>query len=102
MSKARYVASTVFHHLERMIGRKVLVIVEPEFGFEGEVVAVSKTPPGLYLSGAEAVILRSTLGRPVPEVVGREEKSEIFVNLNHVQRIELLHQSPGVLGQEEK
>lgn len=91
MSRERRMAPSVFHHLERMIGRRLLVTVEPDFGFEGTLTSVSDSPPGVWLSNSEAVILRSTLGRPVPEVVSREEKSEIFLNLNHVQRIEVLH-----------
>jgi len=91
LSRERRMAPSVFHYLERMIGRRLLVTVEPDFGFEGTLTSVSDSPPGVWLSNSEAVILRSTLGRPVPEVVGREEKSEIFLNLNHVQRIEVLH-----------
>lgn len=94
-------AASVFHYLERMIGRRLLVIVEPDFGFEGTLVSVSDSPPGVWISDSEAVILRSTVGRPVPEVVSREEKSELFLNLNHVQRIEVLRRAPAPTAQAE-
>ena len=39
----------------------------------------------------EALILRATIAQPIPQVAGREERSEIFIHLNSVQRIEILH-----------
>jgi hypothetical protein len=77
--------------LERNMGRKILVILDPSYGFEGILVAVTREPPGIWLSDAEAVILRATIAQPIPQVAAREERSEIFVNLNSVQRIEVLH-----------
>jgi hypothetical protein len=82
---------TVFHMLERNVKRKVLVILDSSYGFEGVLVAVTRDPPGIWLSEAEAVTLRSTIAQPIPQVASREERSEIFVNLNSVQRIEVLH-----------
>ncbi len=82
---------TVFHMLERNVKRKVLVILDSSYGFEGVLVAVTRDPPGIWLSDAEAVTLRSTIAQPIPQVASREERSEIFVNLNSVQRIEVLH-----------
>jgi len=82
---------TVFHMLERNVKRKVLVILDPTYGFEGMLIAVTREPPGIWLSDAEAVTLRSTIAQPIPQVAGREKRSEIFVNLNSVQRIEVLH-----------
>lgn len=86
------VPPSIFHFLERNIGRKVLAILDPAYGFEGKLVAVTREPPGIWLSDSSAAILRSTIAQPIPQVVSREEKSEIFVNLNSVQRIEVLHE----------
>lgn len=82
---------SVFHMLERNVGRKVLVILDPSYGFEGKLTAVTHDPPGIWLSNADAIILRATLAKPIPQVVGREDRSEVFINLNSVQRIEVLH-----------
>jgi len=83
---------TVFHMLERNIGRRLLVILDPSYGFEGTLVAVTRDPPGIWLSDADAIILRSTIAQPIPQTAGRERRSEIFVNLNSVHRIEVLHE----------
>jgi hypothetical protein len=85
------VSPTVLQILERYSGKKVRVVLERSFGIEGTVAAVSQEPPGLWLSDSEAVVIRTTLVNPVPQVTDREEMSEIFVNLNSVQRIEVLH-----------
>jgi hypothetical protein len=82
---------TIFHMLERNVKRKVMVILDSSYGFEGVLAAVTRDPPGIWLSEAEAVTLRSTIAQPIPQVASREERSEIFVNLNSVQRIEVLH-----------
>ena len=82
---------TIFHILEQKIGKRVLVIIDRYFGFEGIIATVSQDPPGIWLSDAEAVTLRSTLANPLPQVTSREDKSELFVNLNHVLRVEVLH-----------
>ncbi|MDH7595776.1 MAG: hypothetical protein QHH20_06575 [Candidatus Bathyarchaeota archaeon] len=79
--------------LERNVGKKILVVLEQTYGFEGELVAVTHQPPGIWLSNAEAVTLRSTIAQPIPQVTSREEKSEIFLHLNSVQRIEVLHKN---------
>jgi hypothetical protein len=84
---------TIFHMLERNIGKRVLVILEQTFGFEGELIAVTHQPAGIWLSNAEAVVLRATIAQPIPQVTSREEKSEIFLHLNSVQRIEILHKA---------
>jgi len=86
------VPATVFHMLERQIGRKILAILDSSYGFEGVVAAVTIDPPGIWLSDANATVLRSTIARPIPQVVSREERSEIFINLKSVQRIEVLHE----------
>ena len=48
-------------------------------------------PSGIWLSDAEAIVLRSTIAQPIPQVASREERSELFLHLNSVQRIEVLH-----------
>ncbi len=82
---------TIFHMLEKNMGKEIRVILDPSYGFEGTLVAVTTEPAGIWLSGAEAVILRATIAQPIPQVASREERSEIFVHLNSVQRIEVLH-----------
>ena len=84
---------TVFHILERSIGRRMVAILDPSYGFEGTLAAVTLEPPGIWLSDAEVVTLRSTIAQPVPQVVSREHRSEVFINLSSVQRIEVLHES---------
>jgi hypothetical protein len=37
--------------------------------------------------------MRATIAQPIPQVVAKENRSEIFVNLKNVQRIEVLHKS---------
>jgi len=83
---------TVFHMLERSIGRRMLAILDPSYGFEGTLVAVTREPPGIWLSNAEVVTMRSTIAQPIPQVVSKEERSEVFINLSSVQRIEVLHE----------
>jgi hypothetical protein len=83
---------TIFHMLEKNVGREVRVILDPSYGFEGTLIAITREPAGIWLSDAEAIILRATIAQPIPQVASREEKSEIFVHLNSVQRIEVLHQ----------
>jgi transcription antitermination factor NusG len=55
---------TIFHMLEKNLGKKIRVILDPSYGFEGKLAAVTR------------------------------ERSEVFVHLNSVQRIEVLHVSP--------
>ena len=85
------ISPSVFHALGKLIGRKLLVVIDRDFGYEGIVTAVSQHPPGLWMSEAEAVILRSSLANPLPQVASREKRSELFINLNSVLRIEVLH-----------
>ncbi|HML04020.1 MAG TPA: hypothetical protein VK487_11705 [Candidatus Bathyarchaeia archaeon] len=84
---------SIFHMLEHNIGKRVLVVLGQTHGLEGELVAVTHEPPGIWLSNAEAVVLRATIAQPIPQVTAREEKSEILINLNSVQRIEILHKT---------
>ena len=83
---------TIFHMLEKHLGKRIHVIMNSSYGFEGILAAVTTQPPGIWLSEAVATVLRSTVAQPIPQVVSREERSEIFINLNYVQRIEILHQ----------
>lgn len=82
---------TIFHMLEKNVGKQIRVILDPSYGFEGTLMAVTREPAGIWLSSAEAVILRATIAQPIPQVASREERSEIFVHLNSVQRIEVIH-----------
>ena len=84
---------TVFHMLERNMGRRVRAILDPTYGFEGILAAVTLQPPGIWLSDAEVVTLRTTIAQPIPQVATREKRSEIFINLNSTRRIEVLHES---------
>ena len=85
------ISPTVLHILEQSRGKKILVVVDRDFGFEGVISTVSQEPPGIWLSDAEAVVIRTTLANPLPQVVSREDRSEIFINLSSVGRIEILH-----------
>jgi len=85
---------SIFHMLERNVGKKIRVILEPSYGFEGTLVAVTQQPSGIWLSEAEAIVLRTTMASPIPQVASREERSELFLNLNSVQRIEVIHTAP--------
>ena len=82
---------TVFHLLEKNLGNQMRVILDPAYGFEGTLVAITREPAGIWLSNAEAIVLRATIAQPIPQVASREERSEIFLHLNSVQRIEALH-----------
>ncbi len=85
---------TVLQMLERNVGRKIMVVIlDPSYGFEGTLAAVTHEPPGIWLSNADAVIMRATIAQPMPHVVGREDRSEVFIHLNSVQRLEILHKS---------
>jgi len=84
---------TLFHMLEKLIGKRVLVVVERDFGYEGELAAVSHHPPGIWLSDAEAIVLRSTVVNPIPQVIGKEKRHELFLHLNSVLRIEAASES---------
>ncbi len=82
---------TIFHMLEKNVGKEIRVILDSAYGFEGTLVAITREPAAIWLSDAEAVILRATIAQPIPQVASREERSEIMVHLNSIQRIEVLH-----------
>jgi hypothetical protein len=77
--------------LEKNVGKEVRVILDSAYGFEGTLVAITREPAAIWLSDAEAVILRATIAQPIPQVASREDRSEIMVHLNSIQRIEVLH-----------
>ena len=79
---------TVFHMLERLVGKRVLAVINRDFGYEGLLAVVSHEPPGVWLSEYEAVILRSTVVSPIPQIVNREPKGDIFLHLDAIQRLE--------------
>ena len=83
---------TIFHMLERHLGQKIHVILDQSYGYEGVLAAVTRDPPGIWLSEGKATVLRSTIAQPIPQVVSREDRSEVFINLNSVHRIEILHE----------
>jgi len=83
---------TVLHMLERHLGQMIHVIMDQSYGFEGVLAAVTREPPGIWLSEAKATVMRSTIARPIPQVVSREDRSEVFINLSSVHRIEVLHE----------
>jgi len=93
MSEGSNIPVSVFHMLEKNVGRKVLVVLDPSYGFEGTLVAITHDPAGIWLSNADAVIMRATIAQPIPQIVSKENRSEIFVNLRNIQRIEVLHKS---------
>lgn len=84
---------TVFHMLEKNLDRGIRVILDSAYGFEGRLAAITREPPGIWLSDAEAITMRTTIAQPIPQVTSREDRSEIFVHLNSVQRIEVMHDS---------
>ena len=81
---------TVFHMLERIVGKKILATIRRDFGYEGRLAVVSHQPPGIWLTDSEAVILRSTVVSPIPQVVNREPKGDIFLHLDAIQRLETI------------
>jgi len=93
MSESGGLPTTVLLMLEKNLGRRVLAVLDPFYGFEGTLLAVTNDPPGIWLSNADAVIMRATIAQPIPQVVAKESRSEIFINLKNVQRIEVLHKS---------
>ena len=82
------VSPTVFHMLERLVGKRVIAVINRDFGYEGRLAVVSHEPPGVWLTESEAVIFRSTVVSPIPQVVSRESKGETFLHLDAVQRLE--------------
>ena len=86
---------TVFHRLEKLVGKKILVVITRDFGYTGKLAVVSHQPPGIWLENSDAVILRSTVVSPIPQVVNRESKGETFLHLDSVQRLETIPEAKG-------
>jgi hypothetical protein len=84
------VSPTVFHMLERLVGKRVLAVINRDFGYEGRLAVISHEPPGIWLTESDAVILRSTVISPIPQIVNRESKGETFLHLDAVQRLETI------------
>jgi hypothetical protein len=78
--------------LERNVGKKIRVLMDSVYGFEGALEAVTQEPAGIWISEVEVIILRSTLAQPIPQIVSREDAGDLYLNLNSVQRIEVLQQ----------
>ena len=93
------VSPSVFLFIERHIGRRAIIIVDRDFGYEGRIEAVSHSPAGIWLADAEAVILRTSLANPIPRIVTREKKGELFVHLNSILRLEILSAKKGLTGE---
>ena len=87
------VPPTVYHMLERLVGKRVLAVINRDFGYEGRLAVVSHQPPGIWLTESDAVILRSTVVSPIPQVVNREPKGETFLHLDAVQRLETISEA---------
>jgi hypothetical protein len=85
---------SISHMLERNISKRVRVIIDPAYGFEGILSAVTQKPSGIWISEVEAIVLRATIAQPIPQVASREERGDIFLHLNSVQRIEILANEP--------
>ena len=81
---------SIVHMLGRNIGKRLRIIVDPAYGFEGTLIAVTQEPAGIWISDVEAVVLRATIAQPIPQVASREERGDIFLNLNSVQRMEVI------------
>ncbi len=74
--------------LERLVNKRILAVINRDFGYEGRLAVVSHEPPGIWLVDTEAVILRSTVVSPIPQIVNREEKGDLFLHLDAIQRLE--------------
>ncbi len=81
---------SIFQMLERNVGKKIRAVLDPAYGYEGTLAAVTQQPAGIWLSEAEAIVLRTTMAQPIPQVASREESGDLFLNLNTVQRLEVL------------
>jgi hypothetical protein len=78
--------------LERNVGKKVRVIMDSAYGFEGTLEAITQDPAGIWLSEVDAIVLRATLAQPIPQVSSREETNDLYLNLKSVQSVEVLQQ----------
>jgi hypothetical protein len=90
---AQNLPPSVFQMLERNIGKKIRVTMEPAYGYEGTLEAVTQDPAGVWLSEVDAIVLRSTLAQPIPQVASSEEAGDLYLNLKTIQRVEVLQQT---------
>ncbi|MCL2642140.1 MAG: hypothetical protein FWD52_01290 [Candidatus Bathyarchaeota archaeon] len=67
--------------------------MDSNYGFEGVLEAITQEPAGIWLSEVDAIVLRSTLVQPIPQVASREESGDIYLPLSAVQRVEILQQT---------
>ncbi len=84
-------ASINIPHAGKKRGQKNQSHSRPCLRFRRHINSGNHDPSGIWLSDAEAIVLRSTIAQPIPQVASREERSELFLHLNSVQRIEVLH-----------
>jgi hypothetical protein len=91
--QAQDLPQSIFHMFEKNVGKKVRVITDSAYGFEGILEAITQEPAGIWLSEVYTIVLRSTLAQPVPQVVSRDEAGDLYLSLNSVQRIEVLQQT---------
>jgi hypothetical protein len=89
---AQNLPPSVFQMLERNVGKKVRVVMDSAYGFEGTLEAVTQDPAGIWLSEVDAIVLRATLAQPIPQVASREETNDVYLNLKTVQSVEVLQQ----------
>jgi hypothetical protein len=90
---AQELPPSIFQMLERNVGKKVRVILDPAYGYEGTLAAISSEPAGIWLSEVDAIVLRSTIAQPIPQVASREETGDLYLPMNSLQRIEVLPQT---------
>jgi hypothetical protein len=90
---AQNLPPSVFQMLERNVGKKIRVIIEPTYGYEGTLEAVTQEPAGIWLSEVDAIVLRATLAQPIPQISSREETGELYLNLKAIQQVEVLQQA---------
>jgi len=83
---------SAFQIFERNVGKKIRVIIDSTYGFEGTLEAIIQDPAGIWLTEVDAIVLRATLAQPIPQVVSREETNEVYLSLKTIQRIEVLQQ----------
>jgi len=89
---AQNLPPSIFQIFERNVGKKIRVIMDLTYGFEGILEAVTQDPAGIWLTEVDAIVLRTTLAQPIPQVASREETNDVYLNLKTVQRIEVLQQ----------
>jgi len=90
---AQELPRSTFFMFERNVGKKVRAIIDSTYGFEGILEAVTQEPAGIWLSEVEAIVLRTTLAQPIPQIASREETGDMYLPLNAIQRVEILQQT---------